>query len=101
MGTRFAAVLACLTAGFIASLLPKPTTGRRMVRLMLGKTLQELGNIACDVANFSLERMENNSLHITLRDVTITYRLRAILLKVATVDRLITTLKYEPSITGP
>jgi hypothetical protein len=99
--TRFVTVLAGLVAGFIATLLPKPKTGKKMVRLMLGRTLQELGNLTCDVAKFSLQRMENPSLHITLRNDTITKRLRAVLMKIATADRLITTLKYEPSLTGP
>lgn len=97
---RFVTVLAGLLVGFLATVFPKPRTGKKIVRQILGKSLQELGNISADISKFGLQRMDDPTIHMTMRKDAVTHRLRAVIMAIATASRIIESLKYEPSLTG-
>lgn len=98
---RFVTVIIGLTLGFIASVFPKPQTGKRAIRMILSRTLRLIGNLHCDVGKFALQRMDDPSVQMLQRDDVLLHRIRAVLDKLVSIQPMLKSLRFEPDMTGP
>jgi hypothetical protein len=97
---RFVTVIVGISMAFIASVFPRPSTGKSAVRKILGRILRATGNLHCDINKFGYERVQDPNVRIKQRGDVVASRFRAVLAKLANVQRLMVMLKYEPALTG-
>lgn len=98
---RFVTVIVGLTLGFIASVFPRPQTGKHAIRMILSQTLRLIGNLHCDLGKFALKRMDDPSVHMLTRDDVLLHRIRAVLEKLVSIQPMLRSLRFEPDMTGP
>lgn len=93
---RFVVVLVGATAAFIWSFLPKPTTGRQVIRRRLAGGAFEIGNIYVRVSNFARDPRRTRTEEEGIRQMVV--RANAKLLIINLRMRFAT---FEPPIQGP
>jgi hypothetical protein len=98
---RFITVVAGITCGLIGSLLPKPVSGRSMIRATCSRTITEMGQLHSELQDYASRRLHsapgthgNPDDAIPLRQVAIQAKLNATKLQIA-------IQKFEPPLQGP
>jgi hypothetical protein len=97
---RMVTVVVGISMGFLASVFPRPSTGKSAVRKILARTLRATGNIHCDITKFGHHRVLDPKVRMQPRGDAVVMRFRAVNEKLASVHKLLVMLKYEPSVPG-
>ncbi|EDK35956.2 hypothetical protein PGUG_00054 [Meyerozyma guilliermondii ATCC 6260] len=97
---RFISVIIGLCVGFLASIIPKPSTSKVAIRKILAKVLSESANLHCAVSNFALNRVENSQVHLLDRHDLTVEKFRSVLIILAGISHLMTPIQFEVPLTG-
>jgi hypothetical protein len=98
---RFLAVTAGITCGLIGSLLPKPLSGRTMIRATCSRTITELGQLHVDIQDYAVDRFRADPGMHAYPDQGISQRQVAIQAKLNATRAQIALQKFEPPLQGP
>lgn len=97
---RHVSVTIGIAISFLASCFPRVSTSKVVIRKVLARALEQIGILHCNVSRFGLGRLENHNVHILRRhDVTLE-KFRTVLLKLASITRIMGPLQYEIPISG-
>lgn len=90
-----------ITCGLIGSLLPKPLSGRTMIRATCSRTVTELGQLHGDLQEYATNRFHAPSGTHGHPDNAIAQRQVAIQAKLNATKAQIAVQKFEPPLQGP
>ncbi|ODQ63896.1 hypothetical protein NADFUDRAFT_4925, partial [Nadsonia fulvescens var. elongata DSM 6958] len=97
---RFASTIAGVLVGTFASFFPKPTTGKKTIRMTLSRTVRETGNLHCDVREFAVHRIKFPLIQVDFRDDVTSKNMTALFKKLIMTGSLMQLMIYEPPLTG-
>lgn len=98
--TRYVSVVIGLCLAFLASTFPRPNSSKKAVRVSIANSIEEIGNLHCNITNFAIDRFKNPHLHASERHDIIINKFRNILLSLAKVNTAVKPIQYEISIYG-
>lgn len=93
---RFIVVLIGISAAFIWSFLPKPITGRQVLRQRLARGCHGIGDILTQVSNFARERHHLPHQEEVIRSMVTRAQARLIVL-----NQRLAFVSFEPPLSGP
>jgi Aromatic acid exporter family member 2 len=99
---RFLAVSAGITVGLIGSLIPKPLSGRSMIRVTCSRTISELGQLHTILEDYAHRRLQASPGDTPGKpEEAIRTRQVAIQVKLNATKQQINVQKFEPPLQGP
>lgn len=97
---RFVCVAIGLAISVIGCCIPRPVNSKVVVRNILAKSLEQIGHLHCDVTRFAIIRSENPNTHILPRHDVNVQNFRTILLRLASISKLMIPIKHEIPLSG-
>ncbi|CUM49286.1 uncharacterized protein AC631_04429 [Debaryomyces fabryi] len=97
---RHLSVTIAISISFLASCFPRVSTSKVVIRKVLAQAIEQIGVIHCNVSRFGLGRLQNPNIHILRRHDATLEKFRTVLLKLASITRIMGPLQYEIPISG-
>lgn len=98
---RYACVCTGIGIGTIASNVPKPKSGKKMIRTILSAVVGETASIFCEVSEFSAQRMKNPDLVVDATKDPVAGHVTSTVMQLMGAKRLYGVVKFEPNLAGP
>jgi hypothetical protein len=98
---RFISVTIGITCGLIGSLVPKPISGRTMIRATCSRTITEIGQLHSELQEYATRRLDAAPGTEGKPDEAIRLRQVAIQAKLNATKAQIALQKFEPPLQGP
>lgn len=97
---RFVTVVIGLSFGFICALVPRPVTGKRIIRTTLASIIKDTGSLYCRVSDFAVGRLVDPSRSVDLLKDPIFGSIVNAQGRIAGSRFLASMVQYEPSLQG-
>lgn len=97
---RFVTVVMGLTFGFVCSLVPRPVTGKRVIRKTLASIIKDTGTLYCHISDFGVARLANPDLQIDPLKDPLFKSITNAQSRVAGTRFLASMIQFEPSLQG-
>ncbi|AOW00648.1 hypothetical protein B0I72DRAFT_138468 [Yarrowia lipolytica] len=97
---RFVTVVIGLSYGFICTLLPRPVTGKKIIRTTLASIIKDTGTLYCRISDFAVGRLAHPHKDVDLNNDPIFKSIVGAQNRIAGSEFLASMVMYEPSLQG-
>ncbi|KAG5358624.1 hypothetical protein CJU89_5253 [Yarrowia sp. B02] len=97
---RFVTVVIGLSYGFICTLLPRPVTGKKIIRTTLASIIKDTGTLYCRISDFAVHRLAHPTQDVDLNNDPIFKSIVGAQNRIAGSQFLASLVQYEPSLQG-
>ncbi|RDW25783.1 hypothetical protein B0I73DRAFT_133743 [Yarrowia lipolytica] len=99
---RFVTVVMGLTVGFVCSCVPRPVTGKRLIRKTLASIIKDTGTLFCRISDFGATRLANPDIEVNSSSINdpIFGAISNGQSRIAGTRFLASMIQFEPSLQG-